>query len=185
MKSGTNRLITERYITNTERSVGNLSYICPLPLGFDYTGFGTEEIQNVKENLIKLEKEEGIKFYQNIITVKSIEENGVNKTSLSTKWTQVKAEDIPVFTKNDNVYIGLDENTFTQYEVLIVLFQFQPFAIEVNDDLNGRELQLFSGTTTNTTTVTIGIKSGSNLIGERMNFKLNVESLPEAHYNIG
>lgn len=185
MKSGTNRLITERYITNTERSVGNLSYICPLPLGFNYPGFGTEEIQNVKENLIKLEKEEGIKFYQNIITAKQFEENGVNKTSLSTKWTQVKAENIPVFTKNDRVYVGLDENMFTQYEVLISLFQFQPFAIEVNDDLNGRELQLFSGTTSSSTTVTIGIKSGSNLIGERMNFKLNVESLPEAHYNIG
>ena len=185
MKSGTNRLITERYITNTERSVGNLSYICPLPLGFDYTGFGTEEIQNVKENLIKLEKEKGIKFYQNILTIKLFEENAINKTSISSKWTQVKAEDIPVFTKNDRVYIGLEESIFTQYEILINLYAFQPFAIEVNDDLNGHELMIFSGTATHSTEVSMFMKSGKTMIGEVNVYKMNIETLPQAEYKVG
>lgn len=185
MKSGTNRLITERYITNTERSVGNLSYICPLPLRFDYTNFGTEEIQNVKENLIKLEKEKGIKFYQNILTVKNFEEDGSNKTDISSKWTQVKAEDIPVFAQNDRVYIGLEESIFTQYELLINLFHFQAFAIEVNDDLNGKEFTIFTGTVNASMEVSMFMKSGKNMIGNLNVYKMNIETLPQAEYKVG
>ena len=59
MKSGTNRLITERYITNTERSVGNLSYICPLPLGFNYPNFTDEAIQDIKKRLTGYEETGG------------------------------------------------------------------------------------------------------------------------------
>ena len=185
MKSGTNRLITERYITNTERSVGNLSYICPLPLSFDYNGFDTEEIQNLKENLIKLEKSPGVKFYQNILTIKQFEENGSNKTSILSKWTQVKAEDIPVFVNHGKVYIGLDYDIFTQYEGLINIFQFQSFAIEVNDNLNGRDLTIFSGTTTSSTTVNIYVKSGANLVGDVNIYKMNIETLPQVDYKVG
>lgn len=186
MKSGTNRLITERYITNTERSVGNLSYICPLPLGFDYPNFTDEAIQVVKNKFISLE-ESGVKYYQNVVDAKK--ENDI--IILRSKWKQIKAEDIPIYYNSDNtqVVIGIDKSLSEIDPIIPILLSigsFQSFGIEAKPDIN---LLIYDGTIQGLSkTVNIIYFNGENYINKILDtptkLDMNIETLPRADYNI-
>lgn len=186
MKSGTNRLITERYITNTERSVGNLSYITPLPFGFSYPNFTDEAIQAVKNRFISLEKS-GVKYYQNVVDAKK--EN--DELIIKTKWKQIKAEDIPIYYESTKhlVVIGFDKSideVDPRISLLLGIANFQPFAIEAKPDTN---LLIYDGTVPELSTfVNIIYFNGENFnynLDNPVKLNLNMETLPRADYIIG
>lgn len=191
MKNGTNRLITERYITNTERSVGNLSYICPLPLGFKYPNFTDEAIQDIKERLTGYEETGVVKYYQNVLDVKK--ENDV--LILRSKWKQVKAKDIPIYYNSDNtkVVIGVDKSLIEADPTILIflgIVNFQPFAIESNlpDNLDG--LLIYGGTISDLgEPVNINYFEGKNCIVKLLDtstkLDMNIETLPRADYIVG